>query len=169
MRVVELDSVGGAEWDEVVAGEAQPFGGVAEGLTWRAKQRHVGVRDQQGRLLALAGTALCEVRAGSRRLPVVGLGGVIVTRTQRGRGLARMAIEGALELARETPAAHAMLFCLRENMGLYAKFGFQPIAGAVRARQASGIVEVPLPGMWAPLRAGAAWPPGEVEVLGEPF
>jgi predicted N-acetyltransferase YhbS len=161
----------GHDWDELVAGEHQPFGGVGEELTWRDKDRYVGVRDEDGRLLAAAGIVRADVRVGAGEpFPVVGIGGVIVTHTARGRGLGRSVIEGALELARQTDVGRAMLFCLPRNTALYEKFGFAELPGPARARQARGVVDVPMRVMWAPLRAGVQWPgAGRLEVLGEPF
>jgi GNAT superfamily N-acetyltransferase len=170
MQLAEMETLTSRDWDELVAGEREPFGHEGEQLTWRNKQRYVGVRDREGRLLAAAGVVLAEVRVGAgTRFPVAGIGGVIVTRDARGRGLGRAVIEAALEIARGLPAERAMLFCLPRNMGLYERFGFEPIEAAVRASQASGTVEMALRGMWAPLRTGASWPDGEVDVLGEPF
>jgi hypothetical protein len=39
----------------------------------------------------------------------------------------------------------------------------------VTADQPAGRIEIPMRAMWAPLRDDASWPPGKVEVLGEPF
>jgi GNAT superfamily N-acetyltransferase len=170
VQLAEIDALTSRDWDELVAGEPEPFGRVGEELTWRRKDRYVGVRDPAGRLLAAAGVALAEVRGPSApAFPVAGLGGVIVTREARGRGLARTVIEGGLEIARRMPVEHAMLFCLPRTMGLYEKFDFRPLQAPVHAEQARGRVLVPMVAMWAPLREGASWPEGPIEVVGEPF
>jgi predicted N-acetyltransferase YhbS len=60
-------------------------------LLWRDKTHNIGVRADDGRLVAAAGVVLAEVMI--EREPsfeVAGLGGLIVTRSERGRGLARM-------------------------------------------------------------------------------
>ena len=102
-------------------------------------------------------------------LQVAGLGGVIVTRAARGRGLARVLIERLLEIAPQLGAERAMLFCLPANVGLYAKFGFRLIEAPVTARHPQGLVVVPMPAMWRPLSAAATWPGGAVELGDEPF
>jgi GNAT superfamily N-acetyltransferase len=170
MDLAELDALTARDWDEIVAGEPEPFGRIGEELTWRRKDRYVGLHDESGRLLAVAGVALAEVRGVSGTpFRVAGIGGVIVTREARGGGLGRRVIEGALEVAARLPADQAMLFCLPRNMALYEKFGFSPVEADVHARQPSGRILMPLRAMWAPLREGAGWPEGAIDVLGEPF
>ena len=168
--MIELERMGTSEWDQIVDGEPNPFGGVGEELAWRAKERHFGIRDGDGRLLAAAGLVRADVRAGhGEPFAVAGLGGVIVTRSQRGRGLARALVERALLLAPELGVEHAMLFCLPHNVPLYERFGFHDVEGEIRAGQPGRTVTMPLGAMWRALRPGAEWPPGAVEVLGEPF
>ncbi len=170
MQAVELENVGSAEWDTVVDGEHQPWGAGGEEFTWAAKTRHVGVLDDDGRPLALAGVVPATVRAGGGEpFEVAGIGGVIVTRSRRGEGLARLVVEAIMRVAAGLGPARAMLFCRAELMPLYARFGFREIAGEVTAEQAGGPVVIPMRAMWAPLTDGASWPQGAVEVLGEPF
>ena len=169
MRLVELDRITDGDWQQVIAGEPQPWGGVGEALEWRKKSHNLGIRDEAENLVALAGLVLAEVRVGDEQLQMAGIGGVIVTRTARGRGLARVLIERLLQLARELGADRAMLFCLPTNAGLYTKFGFQLIEVPVRAWQPDGLVEVPMCAMWKPLASAAGWPEGKVELLDGPF
>ncbi len=169
VRLVELDGVTEADWQAVIAGERDPFGGVGEQLRWREKSRNLGLRDGEGNLVGLAGLVLADVRAGATPLQVAGVGGVIVTRAARGRGLARVLIERLLEITPELGADRAMLFCLPVNVGLYAKFGFRRIAAPVTAHQPAGLVVVPMPAMWRPLSPSATWPSGAVELGDEPF
>jgi hypothetical protein len=58
MRLVELEHVTDEDWRQLIAGEPQPWGGVGEALRWRAKTHHVGLRDDAGDLVALAGLVL---------------------------------------------------------------------------------------------------------------
>ena len=171
LEAAEIEVLTSRDWDELVAGEHQPFGGIGEALTWRIKDRYVAVRDDGGRLLAAAGIVRADVRVGGAEpFTVVGIGGVIVTRSARGRGFGRAVIEGAVGLARRTEVERAMLFCLPRNVPLYEKFGVLALDTPARARQAQGVIEVPMTAMWAPLREGVQWPPGDdVEVIGEPF
>ncbi|MCW3034123.1 MAG: hypothetical protein JWM60_2468 [Solirubrobacterales bacterium] len=170
MQAVELDGVGSAEWEAVLAGEQQAFGGVGEELSWARKTRHVAVLGDDGVPLALAGAMIGRVAvAEGQPFPVVGIGGVIVTRAMRGRGMARLVLEAILDVARELGPERAMLFCRERLTTLYARFGFHLIESPVTAEQPSGRLIVPMRAMWAPLADGAGWPAGEVEVLGEPF
>jgi predicted GNAT family N-acyltransferase len=170
VEVVELDTVGSAEWTALLAGEQQAFGGVGEELSWMRKTRHVAVLDESGQPLALAGAVLAQVAvAGGDPFSVVGIGGVIVTRAMRGHGLARMVLEAILAVARGLGPERAALFCRERLTTLYARFGFQLIDSPVTAEQPGGRILMPMAAMWAPLIADSAWPAGAVEVLGEPF
>jgi predicted GNAT family N-acyltransferase len=170
MRVLELDRLSEPYWDELVAGEHEPFGSIGAGLVWREKTRNVGVREDDGRLVAAAGVVIAEVKIG-REPPfqVAGLGGLIVTRDARGRGLAHLLFQRLLELAAELALQRAMLFCRPELMALYGEFGFVAIDAPVSADQPGGRIEMPLPAMWKALSSDVGWPSGRVEVLGEPF
>jgi predicted N-acetyltransferase YhbS len=170
MRLVELDRLSEPYWEELVAGEEEPFGGIGEELLWRDKTRNIGFRDEDGRLVAAGGVVLAEVGiGGASPFQVAGLGGLLVTRSQRGRGLARLLVGHLLEVASELEVQRAMLFCLPELMTLYAKFGFVGIEDPVWADQPEGRIEVPMAAMWSPLSREATWPPGRVQLLGGPF
>jgi predicted GNAT family N-acyltransferase len=167
--LVELEKVTDEDLQQVIAGEPEPWGGIGERLRWRAKTHNLGLRDDAGDLVALAGLVLAEVRVADASLLVAGIGGVIVTRAARGRGLSHVLIERLLQLAEELGAEWAMLFCLPANVGLYAGFGFQLIQEPVFVQQPSGMMEIPLHAMWRPLTSTAEWPQGRVELLDEPF
>ena len=170
MRLVELDPQAEPYWEEMLAGEQEPWGGLGEALTWREKSRNVGLRDDDGTLLAAGGMVLAEVRTDTHPpFTVAGLGGLVVRSSARGRGLARELARHLLELARELPAERAMLFCEPRLTALYGEFGFSEITEAVWVWQPSGQVRMPLRSMWRALREGAGWPPGEVYLDGEPF
>jgi GNAT superfamily N-acetyltransferase len=170
MRVVELDRLTEPYWDELVAGEDEPFGGIGEELVWCEKRWNLGMREDDGRLVAAAGAVLAYVQIGqAASFPVVGFGGLFVTRSARGRGAAHLLVERLLELADGLDAQYAMLFCLPELMTLYARFGFRPIEVPLRAEQPGGRIEVPLRAMWKALGGAESWPSGRVELLGEPF
>jgi predicted N-acetyltransferase YhbS len=169
VRLVELDGVGDGEWQQVIAGEPEPWGGVGEAMQWREKSHNLGLRDDADNLVALAGLLLAEVQVGDEQFQVAGIGGVIVTPGARGRGLARLLIERLLQIAPELGAERAMLVCLPANTGLYAKFDFQLIGEPVWVQQPAGLVELPMCAMWKPLTGAAGWPDGRIELLGEPF
>lgn len=170
MRLVELDRLSESYWEDLVAGEHEPFGGIGERLLWRDKTRNIGVREDDGRLVAAAGVVLAEVKI-EQELPfeVAGLGGLIVTRSARGRGLARMLCQGLVELAGELEVRRAMLFCLPKLIPFYREFGFVAIDAPVWADQPAGRIEMPLKAMWKALDGEADWPSGRVELEGEPF
>jgi GNAT superfamily N-acetyltransferase len=169
VRLVELDRITDGDWQQIVAGEREPWGGVGEALQWRAKSHNLGLCDSAGNLVALAGLVLAEVRVADAPLQVAGIGGVIVTRSARGRGFARVLIERLLQITHQIGAERAMLFCLPANISLYAKFGFQLIEEPVWAAQPGGLIEMPLRAMWKPLTPAANWPRGKIELLDEPF
>jgi GNAT superfamily N-acetyltransferase len=170
MQVVELDRLSEPYWEELVAGELEPFGGVGETLSWREKARNIGVREDDGRLVAAAGVVLVDVKVGGEvPFPVVGLGGLLVTHTARGRGLARLLCARLLEIALEFDVQRAMLFCMPKLMPLYSEMGFVAIEAPVWVDQPGGRIEMPMPAMWSALQGGAGWPSGSVELIGEPF
>ncbi|MFZ1925192.1 MAG: GNAT family N-acetyltransferase [Solirubrobacteraceae bacterium] len=169
MRLVELDRITDGDWQQVVAGEPRPWGGVGEALQWREKSHNLGVCDDAGNLVALAGLILAEVRVADAPLQVAGIGSVIVTRSARGRGFARVLIERLLQIAHKLGAERAMLFCLPANISLYAKFGFELIEEPIWVAQPGGLIEMPLRAMWKPLTPAAKWPRGKIELLDEPF
>jgi predicted GNAT family N-acyltransferase len=171
MEIVELDTIAPGQWDALIGGERQPWGGdAAEGLAWADKERHLAARADSGELVALAGAGIYEVSVAEReRFPVVGVGGVFVARRERGAGLASELVGRLLSLAAGMGPERAMLFCRPRLMTLYAQLGFAAIEAPVEAEQPGGLIEVPMPSMWRPLHDGAGWPPGPVRVLGLPF
>lgn len=168
MRATELDGMRPGDWGGLIDGERSPWG-PGEDLSWANKDRHVGIRDEQGRLLAHAGAVIAHVRIGAERFPVVGIGGVIVTHRLRGTGLARAVIEEILRVAEQMGPARAMLFCQPGLTSLYGRFGFQVIQADVSADQPTGPIDMPVPAMWLAIDGSAEWLPGRVAVLGEPF
>jgi predicted N-acetyltransferase YhbS len=169
VRLVQLDRITDGDWQQIIAEEPEPWGGVVETIHWREKTHNLGLRDDAENLVAVAGLLLAEVQVGDEQFQVAGIGSVIVTRAARKRGLARLLIERLLEIAPELGAERAMLLCLPANIGLYAKFGFQVIEEPVWVQQPQGLVEMPMAAMWKPLTSTAAWPEGRIELLGQPF
>jgi predicted N-acetyltransferase YhbS len=170
MRLVELDRLSEPYWKDLVAGEEQPFGGIGEELVWREKTRNIGLREDDGRLVGAGGVVLAKVAvAAGAPFQVAGLGGLLVTRSERRRGLGRLLIGHLIEIASELEVQRAMLFCIPELRALYGRFGFIALEASVWAGQPKGRIEMPLSAMWRPLGSGADWPAGQVEVVGEPF
>ena len=71
-------------------------------IEWRQKDRNIALRDADGTHVASAGTLIAEVEIAGERIPVVGLGGVMVRAPDRGRGLARQVVIATLARASAT-------------------------------------------------------------------
>lgn len=138
-------------------------------MEWRAKDLHVGLRDDRGWLVANAGLLVVEVEVGGERLDVVGLGGVIVNHRYRGRGLSLRVLEAALAKAATLGPDFILLFCHPDRMGLYRRLGFGEVSDEVRVHSSRGEVTMPMRTMWRALRPGATWPDGPVALQGRPF
>lgn len=172
MELIEFGRLTDEQDATLVGDEDDPWDAAEFGLEWRPKDHHIGLRDDDGRLLAVTGLVVVEVQFGARPpIPVVGVGGVIVTASHRGRGLGRRVISEALGRAEAMGPEIAMLFCRAESAGLYQRHGFAEVTGPVFVDQPDGPAEVSGPGlmMWRPLKAGARLPGGVVKVNGLPF
>jgi predicted GNAT family N-acyltransferase len=171
MEVVELGPLTNGDWEEILDGEHEPFGAQGAQLTWRPKNHHIALRASDGPLVAIAGALVADIAVqGTGKSEVVGVGSVIVTRRLRGSGLMPQVFEPLLRLAERMGPDRAMLFCLPALVSLYRRFGFVEISGSVYADQADGKIEMPPAAMWRPLHEEVVeWPPGRVDVLGEPF
>lgn len=172
VELIEFGRLSDEQYAALVGEEVDPFNAAEFGIEFLAKDRHVAVCDDDGRLLAAAGLVVVEVQFGAQPpLPVVGIGGVIVTAPHRGQGLGRQVISAALRRAEALGPEIAMLFCRVENAGLYRLHGFAEVPGRVFVDQPDSVVEIASPGvaMWRPLRADARLPHGIVKVNGLPF
>jgi len=172
VELIEFGRLTDEQYAELAGDEDDPWNAAEFGLEWLPKDHYVGVRDDDGRLVAAAGLVVVEVQYGAQPpSPVVGVGGVIVTASHRGRGLGRWVISEALTRAEAKGPEIAMLFCRVELAGLYRRHGFAEVPGPVFVDQPDGIVEMSGGGvtMWRPLRAGAELPDGIVKVNGLPF
>lgn len=154
---------------ELEGEEYDPWGTRDWALVFRPKERHLGLRDRQGRLVAAAGVVIVDVEAGGEVFPVVGLGGVIVNIHHRGQGLARRVVTAALAHAERLGPDFMLLFCHADRVGLYRKLGFTELDDPVTVEQPNGTVAMPMRAMWRSLRPGVTWPPGTVAVRGFPF
>ena len=169
LRLSDDDTPSEQDETDLVDGEVEAFGPIGHSLEWRAKDRFVTLRTGDGRLVAAAGALIAPVRVGQANFDVIGIGGVMVTRTFRGRGLLPRLMEAILHAAATMGPERAILFCRPELVAVYERFGFIAIAAPIWVDQPSGHIEMPEPGMWRPLRDDAQWPPGRVDVPGLPF
>ena len=158
-----------AQYDEIEAGEKDPFGLDDDDIEWQGKTHQTLLRGDDGTLIAKVGLVVVDVEAGREAFQVAGVGGVIVTRAERGKGRLRQTLEPALERARALGPEHAMLFCAERNVAVYGRFGFELIEAPVIVQQPAGPFVMPMPAMWCPLREGATWPVGLVSLPGPPF
>jgi GNAT superfamily N-acetyltransferase len=154
---------------ELEGDEHDPFDAEGVDLHFRPKDRHVALRDHDGRLVASTGMLVVDVDIAAERIPVVGFGGVFVAADHRGRGLARQVIRAALARAQTMGPAFALLFCLPSRAGLYLKLDFARITAPVSVEQPDGLREMPQHAMWHALAPGQAWPPGPVTLRSLPF
>lgn len=152
----------GDERDPWDAGRVPP-------MEWREKDQHVGLRDERGQLVASAGLLVVDVEVAGARFPVVGLGGVIVNRHLRGRGLSLQVLEAALAKAAALGPDFMLLFCHDDRVGLYRRLGFEVVDAEVLVRSGRGEVGMPMRTMWRAVRPGTTWPDGPVAVQSLPF
>jgi len=172
VELIEFGRLNDEQSATLVGNEDDPWDAAEFGLEWRPKDHHVALRDDDGRLVAAAGLVVVEVQFDDQPpIPVVGVGGVIVTASHRGRGLGRRVISEALIRAEAMGPEIAMLFCRIESAGLYRRHGFAEVPATVFVDQPDGIAEISGAGgtMWRPLKAGARLPDGSVKVIGLPF
>jgi predicted N-acetyltransferase YhbS len=169
MEFVELGPLTPELKSELEGDEQDPFDAAGLTLEYRAKDRHVGLRDASGQLVASAGMLIVEVEVGEERFAVVGLGGVIVNARHRGRGLARKVVDAALARAATLGPAFALLFCHEDRAGLYRKLGFVVVEDEVVVEQPDGFAALPQLAMWRRLHDRATWPGGPLTVHSLPF
>lgn len=169
MHVLEFGPMTDEHRHALEGDELDPFDVADVMLQFRAKERHVGLQDESGRLVASTGMVLVEVAVDRERFPVVGLGGVIVSAAHRGCGLGRRVVEGALARARRLGPRFAILFCHDDRAGLYRRLGFVEIGDNVRVQQPEGLATMTQRTMWIALHDKATWPSGEVIVHSLPF
>ena len=125
MQVAELEGDHSeAERAELHDGEENAFESIHLGMYWEDHERRIVILDQ-GRMIACAGLIVADVEVDERTFAVVGFGGVIVTHTRRGEGLARFVMEAAIARAAQLGPDRALLFCRPDRAGLYAKLGFR--------------------------------------------
>jgi GNAT superfamily N-acetyltransferase len=169
MEIVEYGTLTPERRAELEGDEDDPFDAAGSSLQFRPKDRHVGLRADDGRVVAQAGLVVVEAEVEGVRFEVVGLGGVIVNQAHRARGYARGVVEAAVARARELGPAYMLLFCFEDRAGLYRRLGFTEITDEVHVEQPGGYARMDEHAMWRALRPGAVWPPGRVTLHSLPF
>lgn len=170
LTTIEFADLSAERRAQLWGSDPDPFEMAHDTMQWQIKHRHVGLQDAEGRLVASAGLAPTRVRAADRReYAAIGLGGVIVAQSRRGRGLARRIVGQALDLAATLGPDLVMLFCLPTRVGLYERLGFTEVPPPVLVAQPRGPMPVSLIVMWRTLHPDARLPPTPVQVLTLPF
>jgi predicted N-acetyltransferase YhbS len=169
MEIVVFGPLTQEQRAELEGDEHDPFDAAGSTLVYQRKERHVGIKDDRGRLIASTGMLVVQAEVQGRRFPVVGFGGVIVTAHHRGRGLARSVVKVALTKARTLGPPFVILFCHEDRAGLYRKLGFDVIGSEVVVKQPHGYAAMPDRTMWHALHPDAIWPEGAMTVHGLPF
>ena len=168
--VLELGRLSDSQRAELQAGEDDPFDAAGNTLHWRAKDRHVVLRQPDGRLVASAGLVLGDLQVADRpKMPFAGIGGVFVSAPYRGQGLGDQVIIEALRRAATLGPEVVLLFCHRDRAGLYERHGFTEIDPLVLVQQPDGLVAVPLVAMWRATGEDVTLPSGQVTVHSLPF
>lgn len=170
LELVEIGPLTDADRRQLEGDEVDPFDAAGQTLLFGGKDRHIVLRGPDGRLVASAGVTMSEAEVGGAgRFAVVGIGGVIVAASHRGRGLARRVVEAVLDRSWDTEAEFALLFCHADRQGLYERLGFALVPPPVRVRQPGGYTTMTQQTMWRGLRPGATWPRGETTIHSLPF
>jgi predicted N-acetyltransferase YhbS len=169
MQVVELTEFGPADYEQIVDGEEDPYGTEHLAMEWRDKSGHVAMVDDE-RLVAHAGWVPADVHTETgEELRIVGLGGVMVHRSYRGKGLGHRLVSEAMErMALEGPPV-GMLFCRTQRVPFYERLGWRATGRQVTADQPTGSAVVPLVTCWTALTEGGVLPDAPLHVVGLPF
>lgn len=169
VELVDLPGFGPDEYAGIVDGELDPFGTEDLAIEWGPKTDHIGLEDED-RLIGHAGWVEAEMKvATGQSIDVLGLGGVMLHRDYRGRGVGRVLVEGAMRHMERQGATVAILFCRPERMRFYGDLGWRPVVDAVTVGQPGGPIVMPLRTCWLALADGATLPSGALEFPGLPF
>jgi hypothetical protein len=169
LELVEFGALSLAQWVELTGHEPEPFGRTTAALAFRPKERHLGFRDGDGRLVAAVGATIATVVIEDcEPFDVVGVGALIVRKELRGQRLSQPLMDGLRTIMAGMGPDRAMLFCELIVLPLHAGRGYRQIPDPVWVDQPEGRLRMPLPAMWRPLRP-STWPPGRVDLQGLPF
>jgi predicted GNAT family N-acyltransferase len=99
---------------------------------------------------------------------VVGVGGLLVRKDVRARGLGTELMNRLREITDEWRPDRAMLFCESRLLPMYGHRGYIQLTDQVWVDQPAGPIVMPVHAMWRPIRP-TDWPPGTIHVHGLPF
>jgi GNAT superfamily N-acetyltransferase len=170
LEVIKFGRLSDSQRAELEAGEEDPFDAAGNSLAFRPKDRHVALREGEGRLVASTGFVLADLCVDERpAVPFVGIGGVFVTADHRGGGLGNRILLEALRFAETLGPKLSLLFCHRDRSGLYVRHGFDEVEPPVLVEQPDGYAEISLVTMWRSLGVSTIPAPGRVTVRSLPF
>lgn len=168
VELADLPDFGPGDYALIEDGEADPYGTDSLGIAWREKSGHVGMMEA-GRLIAHAGWVPVRVGAAGAAVEAVGLGGVLVHRDHRGRGVGGQLVTGAMVRMGALGRPMGLLFCRTQRVPFYQGLGWKVLQHGVTADQPSGRMTMPLVTCWTPFVDGASPPALELEIEGLPF
>jgi len=168
VELVDLADFGPGEYELIEDGEVDPYGTDPLGIAWGEKSGHIGMMEA-GRLIAHAGWVPVQARAAGGAVDAVGLGGVMVHRDHRGRGVGGELVTGAMVRMGGLGRPIGLLFCRTQRVPFYQRLGWHVFGHGVTADQPSGRVTMPLVTCWTGFVEGATPPPSELAIEGVPF
>lgn len=135
-----IDEIGDPEWEEEI-----------KEWFWKSPDKYVfAYVDEE--LVGMASLFLREVPFNGEVIKLAGLGGLTVSKSHRGEGIARKLIEERLRISREWGADIAFLNTDVDKLGgLFSKFGFIPLGKNYSFVGKSGQTHRDDSGMIAPL------------------
>ncbi len=167
MRWVRMDALSSDLRRALFEWSDDPFQSKAWGLTWRPKEHHVLLYEED-RAVAHVGLVRATVLVGGVPLAVGGLGQVVTLPEFQGRGFGKACIQEAERVLREEwGLRHGLLFCFPRLKAFYEALGWVARREPVWISQPQGRVAFPEFSMareW-----GLEWPEGEIEVGGMPW
>jgi predicted N-acetyltransferase YhbS len=167
-EVMEIPTFSLEEAAALAGGETDPYGTDQLAITWQPKDRHVVVIEK-GRTIGHAGFLPIEVEVGGTRVPGVGLGGVMVHPSVRGRGVGGSLVRETTARMGSTGRPFAMLFCRDVRLAFYERMGWERVDGDVIIDQESGPMVMPLLTCWYRFTPGQDLPAAGLRLLGLPF
>jgi aminoglycoside 2'-N-acetyltransferase I len=154
---------------DVLAGWAKELFGEEEAkFEWAPQHWHILVR-YDGRLACHVGITDHVVSVGEQRLHVGGIGGVMTPREFQGKGLARIAMDGAADLmGAKLGVDFGLLLCGERLVPYYGRMHWQSIQAPLVFTQASGQIAWDEAAMYLPFK-DTPWPEGPVDLCGLPW
>lgn len=144
------------------------FGSNYLNLTWKPKDLHIFV-DVDGSPVTHVGLLEHTVTVSGEAVRVSGVGGVVTTLDEQGKGYASRAMRYAASLMREELRVDfGLLFCHDRLIPFYERLGWQKIKEPVEIEQPSGSITSPMNVMILPC-AKESWPVGPVKLSSLPW